>query len=278
MPADGATFCDRCHRLSLLIFRPPFDSSASAPYLSGMLSRTRPVSSGFISPCLPSSAAHLPSGPEWVHEIKHDGYRLMARRDPIGIRLLTRNGHDWSPRYPLIVEAVNRLKARSCLVDGEAVACDDNGVAVFQRLRRKPSGKHVFLFAFDLLELDGQDLRREPLEVRKTTLASLLRGCPPGVRLCEHIQHQDGATVFGTPARWAWKGSCRSGSARSTAAAALVIGSSSRTRRRRRCGERSRRTGAAELRASRLWRHDAESKRCRTTRMSRTFSRVPANS
>ena len=65
----------------------------------------------------------------------------MARRDPIGIRLLTQNGHDWSPRYPLIVEAVNRLKARSCLVDGEAVACDDKGVAVFQRLRRNPSGK-----------------------------------------------------------------------------------------------------------------------------------------
>jgi hypothetical protein len=91
-----------------------------------------------------------------VHEIKLDGYRLMARRDPVGIRLLTRNGHDWSPRYPLIAEAVNRLKARSCLVDGEAVACDDNGVAVFQRLRRKPSGKHVFLFAFDLLELNGE--------------------------------------------------------------------------------------------------------------------------
>jgi bifunctional non-homologous end joining protein LigD len=72
-----------------------------------MLLRT-PTS--FIGPCLPSSAEGPPTGPEWVHEIKHDGYRLMARRDPIGIRLLTRNGHDWSPRYPLIVEAVNRLK------------------------------------------------------------------------------------------------------------------------------------------------------------------------
>ena len=92
---------------------------------------------GFIEPCLPSPAQQPPTGPEWVHEIKHDGYRLMACRDPIGIRLLTRNGHDWSPRYPLIVEAVNRLEARSCLIDGEAVACDDNGVAVFERLRRK---------------------------------------------------------------------------------------------------------------------------------------------
>ena len=154
-----------------------------------MLLRT-PTS--FIGPCLPSSAEGPPSGPEWVHEIKHDGYRLMARRDPIGIRLLTRNGHDWSPRYPLIVEAVNRLKARSCLVDGEAVACDDNGVAVFQRLRRKPSGKHVFLFAFDLLELDGEDLRREPFETRKATLASLLRGCLPGLRIKDAVSWRRG--------------------------------------------------------------------------------------
>src|SRR6516225_2968744 len=61
---------------------------------------------GFIEPCLPSSAERPPSGPDWIHEIKHDGYRLMARRDSVGIRLLTRNGHDWSPRYPLIREAV----------------------------------------------------------------------------------------------------------------------------------------------------------------------------
>jgi bifunctional non-homologous end joining protein LigD len=135
-----------------------------------------------------------PGGPEWVHEIKHDGYRLMARRDPVGIRLLTRNGHDWASRYPLIVEAVNRLKARSCLIDGEAVACDANGVAVFQRLRRKPSGRHVFLFAFDLLELDGEDLRREPFETRKATLASLLRGLP-GLRINEHLPYP-GDMVF----------------------------------------------------------------------------------
>src|SRR5215468_11191423 len=146
--------------------------------------------SGFIEPCLPSSAERPPAGPDWVHEIKHDGYRLMARRDPTGIRLLTRNGHDWAPRYPLIVEAVDRLKVRSCLVDGEAVACDENGLVVFQRLRRKPTGKHVFLYAFDLLELDGQDLRRE-----QATLASLLRGSGAGIRLNEHFQHA-GDIVF----------------------------------------------------------------------------------
>jgi bifunctional non-homologous end joining protein LigD len=164
-----------------------------------MLLRSRSAAlSGFIEPCLPSPADRAPSGPDWVHEIKHDGYRLMARRDPTGIRLLTRNGHDWGSRYPLIVGAVDRLKVRSCLIDGEAVACDENGLAVFQRLRRKPTGKHVFLYAFDLLELDGQDLRPEPLETRRATLASLLRGSLPGLRLNEHLTHDGESRI---PAR-----------------------------------------------------------------------------
>jgi bifunctional non-homologous end joining protein LigD len=158
-----------------------------------MLVRTPP--SGFIEPGLPSTAERPPSGPDWVHEIKHDGYRLMARRDPVGIRLLTRNGYDWSPRYPLIVEAVNTLKVRSCLIDGEAVACDGTGLAVFELLRTKRQARHVFLYAFDLLELNGNDLRREPFGVRKATLASLLRSCPPGVRFNEHLPH-DGEVVF----------------------------------------------------------------------------------
>ena len=121
----------------------------------------------------------------------------MARRDliGIGIRLLTRNGNDWSSRYPLIVEGVKHLKVRSCLIDGEAVACDGNGLAVFERLRRKMSGKHVFLFAFDLLELNGQDLRREPIETRKATLASLLRGSLPGLQYNQHFTHP-GDIVF----------------------------------------------------------------------------------
>ena len=149
----------------------------------------------FVAPCLPSTADHPPTGPEWVHEIKHDGYRLMARRDPVGIRLLTRNGHDWADRYPLIVEAVNQLKARSCLIDGEAVCCDENGLAVFERMRRKREGRHVFLYAFDLLELNGADLRQEPFEVRKSTLSSLLRQGRPGLRFNEHLPYA-GDVVF----------------------------------------------------------------------------------
>jgi bifunctional non-homologous end joining protein LigD len=158
-----------------------------------MLSSVSPT--GFIEPCFPSPADKPPSGPEWVHEIKHDGYRLMARRDPVGIRLLTRNGHDWSPRYPLIVEAVNVLKVRSCLIDGEAIVCDDNGLAVFELLRHKRQGRQVFLCAFDLLELNGADLRREPLEVRKATLDSLLRPRHAGLQFNQHLTHP-GDVVF----------------------------------------------------------------------------------
>ena len=85
-----------------------------ADNLTTMSLRVRPkLPTGFIEPCLPSPADKPPSGSNWIHEIKHDGYRLMARRDPVAIRLLTRQGNDWSDRFPLIVEAVNHLKVRS---------------------------------------------------------------------------------------------------------------------------------------------------------------------
>ena len=170
----------------------------------------------FIAPCLPSPADRPPSGTNWVHEIKHDGYRLMARRDSVGIRLITRRGNDWSDRFPLVVEAVNHLKVRSCLLDGEVVCCDERGVAAFQVLRRRRDEPEAFLDAFDLLELDGTDLRREPIEVRKATLASMLRKSRHGVRLNEHLEQDCGLTCFSTLARWGWRGSSRSGSARAT--------------------------------------------------------------
>jgi ATP-dependent DNA ligase len=106
----------------------------------------------------------------------------MARRDSVGIRLITRRGNDWSDRFPLVVEAVNHLKVRSCLIDGEVVCCDERGLATFQLLRHRRNEPQAFLFAFDLLELlNGADLRREPIEVRAATLATILRKSPaPG--------------------------------------------------------------------------------------------------
>jgi bifunctional non-homologous end joining protein LigD len=85
---------------------------------------------------------------------------------------------------------------RSALIDGEAVACDGDGMPVFDRLRYRRQDARVFLFAFDLLELNGQDLRREPLEVRKRQLTTLLRNGLVGLQLNEHLGHEDGAVVF----------------------------------------------------------------------------------
>jgi ATP-dependent DNA ligase len=152
-------------------------------YLVRMLLRTRRAPPGFIQPCLPSSAEHPPSSPGWIHEIKHDGFRLMARRHPAGVRLLTRNGVDWSSRYPQISAAVGALKARSCLIDGEAIAYDGDGLASFELLRSRRHDRVVALCAFDLLELDGRELRHMPLEERKRLLARLVGKPRPGIVL-----------------------------------------------------------------------------------------------
>jgi bifunctional non-homologous end joining protein LigD len=93
------------------------------------------------------------------------------------------------------VESLARLRSRSCIVDGEAVACDDNGVASFDLVRHHRANDSVFLYAFDLIELNGDDLRRDPLQVRKATLASILAKARPGIRFNEHIEG-DGPTVF----------------------------------------------------------------------------------
>jgi hypothetical protein len=97
----------------------------------------------FIPPCLPSPTDSPPVGPGWLHEIKHDGFRLMARRDAAGVRLLTRNGHDWAHRFPLIHAAVEALQVTPCLIDGEAVCCDDDGLAVFERLSGRPHDRRL---------------------------------------------------------------------------------------------------------------------------------------
>jgi len=130
--------------------------------------------SGFIEPCQPSKVMRPPSGPLWVHEIKHDGYRLMVRRDGARVRCFTRNGHDWADRFPAIVDAALRIKATSFLMDGEAVIARDDGTPDFHALRSKRRGHEAVLFAFDLIEHDGDDLRDLPLLERKRRLKKLL--------------------------------------------------------------------------------------------------------
>jgi bifunctional non-homologous end joining protein LigD len=119
------------------------------------------------TPCLATKTDPPPSGGLWLHEIKHDGFRVIARKDGAKVRLYSRPGNDLTFRFPLIVESMARLRSRSCIIDGEAVACNDNGLASFDRIRYRRHDATVFLYAFDLIELNGDDLRRDPLEVRK---------------------------------------------------------------------------------------------------------------
>jgi bifunctional non-homologous end joining protein LigD len=130
---------------------------------------------GFIRPCLPSPAQRPPCGPDWLHEIKHDGFRIMARRDGTGVRLYTRNGYNFADRFPRIVEAVSNLPVRSCFIDGEAIVIDERGLSVFDLLRYRRHDNIAVLCAFDLIEVDGKDLRGAPIEERKHALAEVLR-------------------------------------------------------------------------------------------------------
>jgi bifunctional non-homologous end joining protein LigD len=116
---------------------------------------------GFIEPCLPTPAEIVPSGPQWVHEIKHDGYRFICRCEGNRIRVFSRRGTDYTDRVPRIVDTLARLPASSVTFDGEGVVCDPNGVTNFDLLRAalgRPAKREVFLYAFDLLELDGHDM------------------------------------------------------------------------------------------------------------------------
>jgi bifunctional non-homologous end joining protein LigD len=156
--------------------------------------RSGPIAD-FIEPCLPRRADRPPGGPGWIHEVKHDGFRIMARRDCERVRLITRNGYDFTARFPRIAEALVGLPMRSCMMDGEAIVCDAKGLAVFDLLRSFQHDGAAVLCAFDLLELDGEDLRRAPIETRKLTLKSLLRGKHGGVTFNQHFE-ADGVIVY----------------------------------------------------------------------------------
>src|SRR5271166_5156517 len=151
---------------------------------------------GFIAPCLPTSAPQPPSGNLWLHEIKHDGFRVIARKDGKRVRLYSRPGNDLTKRFPLIVEALANLRSRSCIIDGEAVACGADWIACFETIRRWDADDSVFMWGFDLIELNGDDLRRDPLVLRKATLASVLAHAAPGLRFNEHLDEEDGPLVF----------------------------------------------------------------------------------
>ena len=130
----------------------------------------------FIEPQLASSVDQPPEGKHWIHEIKHDGYRSQVLVERGEARVFTRNGYDWSDRYPSIVRAATNLRCQSAIIDGEAIVQNGHGASDFEALstamRRQPHS--IILYAFDLLHLDGKDLRQHTLLERRASLKALL--------------------------------------------------------------------------------------------------------
>ena len=174
----------------------PLPSGMAGVISGSVMLRSRAARSvGFIKPCLPSPARRPPAGDGWLHEIKHDGMRILARRDGAGVRLITRHGNDFTARFPMAAAAVTALPAHSFLIDGEAIVTNGDGLAVFGLIRRRRHGDDAALIAFDLIELDGEDLRRSPIEYRKRKLSKLVRVPHQGIVLNEHYEG-DGDIVF----------------------------------------------------------------------------------
>ncbi|MET4418310.1 RNA ligase family protein [Bradyrhizobium sp. RT3a] len=149
-----------------------------------------------FEPCIPTRGAKVPAGPDWIHEIKHDGYRLIVQRDGDRVRLFTRNGHDWTDRYPRIVEAALNLRTARFVIDGEAVLLDADGVSDFNALHSRRHDASVRLYAFDVLVADGNDLRKLPLTLRKSDLARLLARPVDGIQLAPFEQGEVGPDLF----------------------------------------------------------------------------------
>lgn len=148
----------------------------------------------FVAPQLASPADAPPAGADWIHEVKYDGYRIQALIAGREVRLMTRNGHDWTDRYPAIAEALGALGARSAVVDGEMVVLDETGRSRFSRLAEGSAGGLTY-FGFDLLELDGASLRSQPLHTRKDHLRKLIPASKGVLRYSEHIEGEGAEVV-----------------------------------------------------------------------------------
>lgn len=155
-------------------------------------------------PCLATLAAKVPAGPQWAFEIKWDGYRLHVHVEPTGVRIITRGGHDWTHRFPAIASAAGGLGAGTAIIDGEAVVLDELGRSSFPKLQQVLGGRggkrvapEAMFYAFDVLYLDGVDLRPRSLDERRGELAGLLAAADPAgwLRLSEEVDGDGGALL-----------------------------------------------------------------------------------
>ncbi|WP_234842220.1 non-homologous end-joining DNA ligase [Sinorhizobium meliloti] len=155
-----------------------------------------------IDPCLAMLVDKPPKGPEWTYEVKWDGYRIAVHLEPGRVKILTRGGYGWTERFPTIADDARRLAVKTAILDGEAVVLDDQGQSDFGMLQRAlgrlPSAVEsgaIVCYAFDLLYLNGRDLRRLPLRERRRLLEPLVAGWEGAIRLSEEVQ-ADGDEFF----------------------------------------------------------------------------------
>jgi bifunctional non-homologous end joining protein LigD len=155
--------------------------------------------------CIPTRGTKVPHTPDWLHEIKHDSYRLRLECDGDHVRLITRGSYDWTNRYPWIVEAARKIRQRFVL-DGEAVILGVDGYSDFDALHSGRHNEEVQLCAFDVLAMDGDDLRDLPLSMRKTNLARLLARRPDGIFVSDFEQDEIGPDLFRKACEFGFEG------------------------------------------------------------------------
>ena len=195
--------------MSLLLDRveealaPPSGLLLYARSMSRITSRLR-----FIEPQLASPVDQPPEGKHWIHEVKHDGYRSQVVIERGQVRVFSRNGHDWSERYPSIVRAATNLRCKSAIIDGEAIVQDEHGASDFESLQSaiRVQPYSVILYAFDVLPLDGKDLRQETLSERRALLKQLVGDdADSRIQFSEEFDG-DGAALFKACAERALEG------------------------------------------------------------------------
>jgi bifunctional non-homologous end joining protein LigD len=193
LAASGALRSDHAGRETVKTSR-----KIAPPDLRKVAGARKGILPAFLEPSLPQIVDKAPSGSQWVHEIKYDGYRTQARIDGRNVQLLTRTGLDWTKRFPSVSAALKTTGLASALIDGEIVVEDASGIPQFGLLQADLSTgrKDRFrYFVFDLLYCEGFDLTKATLLDRKTVLQQLSRAWPPTLRFSEHLE-QDGPTMF----------------------------------------------------------------------------------
>jgi len=217
-----------------------------------------------LAPELCTPVKEPPEGDAWLHEPKIDGYRILAKKDGASVALLTRNGLDWTERFPAVAAAVKKLKPARAIVDGEIAVVDEKGAASFGALQRAVAdadpGASTVYFAFDLLSLEGNDLRARPLSERKERLAEVLPAPSSSssrkrVGAIERVPFVigHGDAFLEEMKKQGLEGMVSKPSTRSTSASARVSGSSSACRRTKNSSSsasRPRRKATASARCS----------------------------